>query len=118
MRLTKLLYGARTPQKEPVPFKEILPLKLKRGVSGKGGNTSEVCCIYEMSVLFACLKANEFNQKLCAKEIDSFQSCYKKSLVSQHGKKEKEAKGILVPGDNKLSPRQVNTLLKKFPQFK
>jgi len=31
---------ARVPQKEPVPFQEVLPLKLKKTVSGKGDKTS------------------------------------------------------------------------------
>jgi hypothetical protein len=36
---------ARLPQKEPVPFQEILPLKLKATVSGKGDKTSGLYCI-------------------------------------------------------------------------
>jgi hypothetical protein len=31
---------ARIPQKEPVPFQEVLPLKLKKTVSGKGDKAS------------------------------------------------------------------------------
>ncbi|XP_044745728.1 coiled-coil-helix-coiled-coil-helix domain-containing protein 1 [Coccinella septempunctata] len=117
MRLLSCLLAARTPQREPVPFQEILPLKLKPRVSGKGDRTSEVYCLYEMSVLMACFKANEFNQKVCSKEIENFQQCYDKSVKLKQGRKEKEAKGILIPGEKRLSPKQVNTLLRKFPQF-
>ncbi|KAL3286986.1 hypothetical protein HHI36_001472 [Cryptolaemus montrouzieri] len=117
MRLATLLLAARSPQKEPVPFKERLPLKLKSRVSGRGMNTTEVFCIHEMSVLFACLKTNEFSQKLCSNEIENFQKCYSSSLTMREGRKEKEAKGILIPGEKKLSHKQVNTLLRQFPQF-
>jgi hypothetical protein len=41
MRLNwNLKIPARVPQKEPVPFQEILPLRLKKTVSGKGDKTS------------------------------------------------------------------------------
>jgi hypothetical protein len=41
MRLNcNLKIPSRIPQKEPVPFKEILPLRLKATVSGKGDRTS------------------------------------------------------------------------------
>jgi hypothetical protein len=33
----------------------------------------------------------------------------------KHKKKEQEQKGILVPGEKKLTSKQVNVLLKKFP---
>lgn len=117
MRLFSYLLAARTPQREPVPFQEILPLKLKNKVSGKGDNTSEIYCLYEMSVLLACFKSNEYNQKVCSKEIENFQQCYNESVKTKQGKKEKEAKGILIPGEKKLSSKQVNTLLRKFPQY-
>lgn len=73
---------ARVPQDiKKVPFKPILPLKLRdRGklnwimrlhnnslkpplVSGKVDSQKQVACLHEMSVLFASMKDNEFNEK-------------------------------------------------------
>ncbi len=92
----------RKPCKEPVPFQEILPLKLKDSVSGKGEKTSgnqiwfkkknfyvfyslkkitDVACLQDMAVMLACFKKHDFNQALCSKEISSFQSCYSKFEV-------------------------------------
>lgn len=119
MRILAALAAIRGQQpKEPVPFQEILPLKLKPTVSGKGDKSSDVCCIYEMSVLFACFKDNDFNQTPCAKEIEAFQKCYKNHVETTKSKKEKEAKGILIPGEKRLSHKQLNTLLRKFPNHK
>ena len=117
MRGTAALFKRGNPR-EPVPFQEILPLKLKQRVSGKGDNTSDVCCIYEMSVLFACFKTHDFHQAPCSKEIDAFQNCYLNHLEKTKLKKEREARGILSPGEKKLSSRQINILLDKFPNFK
>lgn len=117
MRLFSHLLVARGNPKEPVPFKEMLPLKLRPTVSGKGAKTSDVCCIYEMSVMFSCFKENEFNQSLCSKEIESFQNCYKNHMHTKKARKDKEAKGILTPGEKQLSHKQINTLLKKFPNI-
>lgn len=118
MRILPALWVARGNPKEPVPFQEILPLKLKGSVSGKGDKTLDVCCIQEMSILFACLKQNEFNEKLCSKEIQSFQNCYTDYMQKKSVKKQKEAKGLLTPGEKKLSHKQVNKLLKSFPNVK
>ncbi|CAH1099627.1 unnamed protein product [Psylliodes chrysocephalus] len=115
---SSLLIISRPIPKEPVPFKEMLPLKLRATVSGKGGKSSDVCCIHEMSVMFACFKENEFNQDLCSKEVEKFQMCYKDNLKTSKTKKEREAKGVLTPGEKKLSHKQLNVLLKKFPNVK
>ncbi|XP_056631915.1 coiled-coil-helix-coiled-coil-helix domain-containing protein 1 [Diorhabda sublineata] len=118
MKIFSSLFVARPIPKEPVPFKELLPLKLKGAVSGKGGKSSDVCCIYEMSIMFACFKENEFNQAVCSKEIESFKKCYKNHLDAKKLKEEKEAKGVLTPGEKKMSHKQLNALLRKFPNIK
>lgn len=119
MRLTGLAsLPARFNQQEPVPFQEILPLKLKQRVSGKGDKTSEVVCIHEMSVLFACLKTNDFNQAMCSKEISGFQKCYNTALHNKQIKKEQQLKGILTPGQKNLTHSQVNKLLRQYPNLK
>lgn len=108
----------RKPQQEPVPFQPILPLKLRNFVSGKGEKASDVCCLHEMSVLFACFKKNDFNQQFCSKEIENFQKCYVTTLNEKRLKKERESKGILNPGSKKLSYKQLNQFLKAYPCIK
>ncbi|KAJ8966746.1 hypothetical protein NQ317_011160 [Molorchus minor] len=98
MKIITALLAARGNPKEPVKFQEILPLKLKGTVSGKGDKTSEVCCIYEMSVMLSCFKDNDFKEALCLKEVEAFKKCYTNHLETKKVKKEKEAKGILTPG--------------------
>ncbi|VVC95936.1 uncharacterized protein LOC126977859 [Leptidea sinapis] len=107
--------NARRYQREPVPFQMLLPLALKKTVSGKGDITKEAVCMQEMAVLFACFKKSEFDQTQCLKEVTSFQNCYKE--YSQRAKVQREMgkKGILVPGENKMTHKQLNQLLKGFP---
>ncbi|ENN78286.1 uncharacterized protein LOC109536477 [Dendroctonus ponderosae] len=119
MRLFTSLMGvkqkARARPQEPVPFKEILPLKLKPGVSGKGNKMSNLSCLYEMSILFACLSNSEFQQQPCGKEITSFQKCYSTYTSDKKQKSERDMKGILTPGERNLSAKQLNMLLKRYP---
>lgn len=114
MRILTVLL-ARGNATEPVPFQEILPLRLKSRVSGKGDSTNDVCCIYEMSVMFACFKEHEFDQSLCSKEIENFQNCYHSHLSKKQAKKERDAKGFLEAGEKQLSHKQINQILKMFP---
>lgn len=67
--------------------------------------------------MFACFKQNDFSQQLCSKEIEKFQKCYTDNLKTKRVKAEREAKGVLIPGDRKLSHKQLNMLLKKFPNI-
>ncbi|KAK4884354.1 hypothetical protein RN001_000625 [Aquatica leii] len=97
MRVASALWTRGNP-KEPVPFQELLPLKLRNSVSGKGDKTTE--------------------QSLCSKEIESFQKCYKDHTVRKSLKEAQEAKGILIPGEKKLSHKQLNKLLSMFPNIK
>lgn len=117
MRFFPALMRKRNIPQDPVPFQEILPLKLKERLSGKSSKSSEVCCLYEMSVVFACLKDNDFTQSLCKKEIEAFQKCYTKNINDVHQKRMREAKGIVTPGDKNLTPKQLNILLKKYPNI-
>lgn len=119
MRVTNMLYsrGRKLGHTEPVPFVPILPLKLKPGVSGKGGKMSDVCCIYEMTLMFSCFKENDFGESGCAKEINNFKKCYINHMTTKKAKHEREAKGLLTPGDKNLSPKQINILLKSYPNL-
>ncbi|XP_014251806.1 coiled-coil-helix-coiled-coil-helix domain-containing protein 1 [Cimex lectularius] len=98
-----------------VPLQILMPLKLKQSVSGKSASDSGVACIQEMSVMFACLKSNNFSESRCPKEIASFQKCCTENAQAKKHRKEMERKGILNPGEKNLSHKQVGQLLKKFP---
>ncbi|XP_073846551.1 small ribosomal subunit protein mS37 [Musca autumnalis] len=106
---------ARTPQNEAdVPFQEILPLRLKNTVSGKADSGSDVACLQEMSVLFACLKDNDFVEKMCHKEITQFKRCYKVYMDRKATAKETINKGIVTPG-KELNYKQLNKYMRRFP---
>ncbi|CAH0695991.1 unnamed protein product [Spodoptera exigua] len=124
MRLHPILFagppksGARSPQREPIPFKMLLPLQLKKTVSGKGDKLKEAACMQEMAVMFACFKKADFDQTECLKEVAAFQGCYKEYNDRITTQREQGKKGILVPGEKKLTHRQLNQLLKSFPPQK
>ncbi|XP_028171433.1 uncharacterized protein LOC135079731 [Ostrinia nubilalis] len=124
MRLTQVLSSApnrtnaRRPQVEPVPFKMLLPLELRKFVSGKGDRSKEAACMQEMAVLFACFKKSEFNQQECLKEVSAFQTCYNDYNERLKLQREQGRKGILVPGEKTLTHRQMNQLLRQFPPRK
>ncbi|XP_049877112.1 uncharacterized protein LOC126374485 [Pectinophora gossypiella] len=124
MRLSSVLYtapsrqSARRPQREPVPFQMLLPLELKKTVSGKGDRTKEAACMQELAVMFACFKKHEFDQQECLKEITEFQGCYSAYSERMKTQREKGKKGILVPGEKNLTHKQMNQLLKAFPPKK
>uniref|UniRef100_A0A0K8TN87 CHCH domain-containing protein n=1 Tax=Tabanus bromius TaxID=304241 RepID=A0A0K8TN87_TABBR len=118
MRIPATLCAARLPQNESkVPFQEILPLRLKNAVSGKADSQTEVACMQEMSVLFACLKNNDFVEQYCSKEISNFNGCYKSFLDRKFQQKKAEHQGVIVPGKN-LNYKQLNKYLRSYPNPK
>ncbi|XP_055698832.1 coiled-coil-helix-coiled-coil-helix domain-containing protein 1 [Phlebotomus papatasi] len=119
MRIPSVILLQRTPpqNEKKVPFKEALPLKLKDHVSGKGGAQSDVACLHEMSILFACLKGAEFNESACVKEITSLKKCYKTFLDTKTQKKAEDKAGGMVTGKD-LNYRQLNKYLRNYPQPK
>ncbi|KAM7343892.1 small ribosomal subunit protein mS37 [Cochliomyia hominivorax] len=119
MRVPTAVYAAkhkaRAPQNEAaVPFQEILPLRLKNSVSGKADSGSDVACLQEMTVLFACLKDNDFVEKFCSKEISQFQRCYKVFMDRKAAAKATINQGIVTPGNN-LNYKQLNKYMRRFP---
>ncbi|KAG8307090.1 uncharacterized protein LOC124365145 [Homalodisca vitripennis] len=115
MRLTCFLNKRGWLPENKVEFQELLPLKLKNSVSGKGERSAENPCVQEMMVLFACLKKSEFHQSPCSKEIDTLNKCYKTHQVTVQKEKELMKMGILTPGAKDLNHRQIGMLLKRFP---
>ncbi|XP_026763414.1 uncharacterized protein LOC113521937 [Galleria mellonella] len=110
--------NARRPQREPVPFQMLLPLALKKTVSGKGDKSKEAACMQELAVMFACFKKHDFDQQQCLKEVTEFQSCYSEFNKRITVQREQGKKGILVPGEKNLTHRQVNKMLKAYPPTK
>lgn len=124
MRLFTALYTApknkspRSPHKGKVPFRMLLPLELRKTVSSKSDRTTEAACLQEMAVMFACLKKNEFDQTPCINEVNAFQGCYKDFREINAITREQDKKGVLTPGEKKLTYRQVNKLLQAFPPIR
>jgi hypothetical protein len=140
MRVTSLLLrycrgnkNARAPQNiRAVPFKPILPMNLRdRGecrnfhtfilaynlllaVSGKVDAIDTVPCLHELSILFAAMKENEFDEKLCKKEIEAIKKAHD---LAETQKKDDKARnsGLVVSTGRKLTSLQLNRYLKRFP---
>ncbi|KYN12047.1 PREDICTED: coiled-coil-helix-coiled-coil-helix domain-containing protein 1 [Trachymyrmex cornetzi] len=117
MRLTSILSrNARQPQNEKkVPFKEILPLKLRSSVSGKNQRTEEKGCLLEMSLLLTCLKENEFEDNRCIPELTALNQCYQvytSNIERMHSLKNQI---IPVPNSKNLTYKQITHLLRKYP---
>lgn len=98
-----------------VEFQELLPLKLKDSVSGKGDKDKQNACVQEMMNLFSCLKKNDFNQSPCSKEVDILTTCHRDHDAAVRKEREQMKMGLLTPGLKNLNHRQITMLLKKFP---
>jgi len=115
MRLFFALMKARTPQNvNTVPFKAVLPLKIRNHVSGKSDRQKLAPCIQELTVLFAKLKEHEFNDELCAKEVAILREANREYLTTRRVTKQTRNEGILTPGKD-LHYKQLNQYLKWYP---
>lgn len=76
-QLTQVLLKGpgRRPQGLPVPFQQVLPLRLKNRVSGKASKGTNVACLHEMNMMLACFKDSDFDQVRCRAEIEAFRKC-------------------------------------------
>ncbi|XP_076236114.1 small ribosomal subunit protein mS37 [Calliopsis andreniformis] len=117
MRLTvPVTKNARAPQNpKTVPFQQWYPLKLQNKVSGLSKNRKENTCLYEMSLVFACLKNNEFQNNLCNKEIHQFQTCVKNYESFKKTQKQLQQVGVPTPETVHFTDSQINYLLRKYP---
>ncbi|XP_011308611.1 uncharacterized protein [Fopius arisanus] len=107
---------ARSPQNEnKVPFQEILPLRLRNRVTGKGTRTLEAGCLQEITLVLSCLVKNNYEDRMCTKETENFQNCYKTYLKNRNFSKEQALTGVLTPGSKNLKFGQINKLLAMFP---
>ncbi|KAK9299775.1 hypothetical protein QLX08_007330 [Tetragonisca angustula] len=118
MRLSQIFFkhNARSPQNpDKVPFKEVMPLKLRNRVAGGTTKTLEGKCLYEMSLVFACWKNSNFEPNKCHNEVQNFYGCYNRYM--KDAALEKEFKKISVPSpDTKVfTKNQITYLLQKYP---
>lgn len=84
-------------------------------VSGKMDSQKVPACLHELSVLFAALKDNEFNEKNCVKEIEALRKANIEALNKAREEKLRNTGDVTSTG-YKLSSTQLNKYFKKFPQ--
>lgn len=72
-----------------------------------------VACLQEMSVVFAALKDNDFNEKHCAREIQALQKANIEAMNRAREDKLKNSGQISTIGKD-LNSKQLNRYLKKF----
>ncbi|XP_055346431.1 uncharacterized protein LOC129593942 [Paramacrobiotus metropolitanus] len=117
MHTTLILMGFKKGKIFPVQFKELLPLKLKNSVSFKGLQVDAPrTCLQPMTEMFECFKKNEFSQTACAAEILAFKECSMLSAKEMELQKVNRKTNQLNPSSERLTTRQANVLLGKFPQ--
>ncbi|XP_006004973.1 coiled-coil-helix-coiled-coil-helix domain-containing protein 1 isoform X1 [Latimeria chalumnae] len=87
------------------------PLVLANKVASKRLRLGEATCVTEMSLMMACWKQNEFNDSVCAKEIQDFFHCTAKAEAERKARASQEAFGQ----SGSLGSKQINKLLKRFP---
>lgn len=83
-------------------------------VSGKVDSVERVPCLHELSILFATMKENDFDEKQCKKEIEALKKAHE---IAEKEKKEEKLKnsGVTVNTGRKLTSIQLNKYLKRFP---
>lgn len=121
MHLTRILLrkAARAPQDvNKVKFENPrLGLKLRSFVTGKNNRVKEVTGLEEMGLLFAALRANDFNEKYCQREVENMRKAFDEAKAQRD-----EIKRIANSGSVKLGRDlhylQLNRYLKKFPSPK
>lgn len=110
----------RKPQDEnKVPFQlaRNSRLTLRDGILNTGARETMSPCIPEITLVFACLKKNNFEEHFCAKEITAFQECSAHSRKLLQEEKVKRAMGTYIPGEKLLDGKKLNIFLKKFPNL-
>lgn len=117
MRLTSIFCrNARAPQSEnKVPFKAILPLKLKDRVSSKNQKITEHGCLHELSLLLTCLEENEFADKRCIPQFKVLDQCYNTYLKNVERTQIEQEKIVPVPNSKNFTHKQISYLLRRYP---
>ncbi|KYM97412.1 PREDICTED: coiled-coil-helix-coiled-coil-helix domain-containing protein 1 [Cyphomyrmex costatus] len=116
MKLMSILFrNARQPQNEKkVPFKEIMPLKLKAYVSAKNQRVKDKGCLLQMTLLLTCLEENEFEDTRCTPELKALNQCFQVYQSNQERIYSQQEK-LPVPNSKNFSQKQITNLLRKYP---
>lgn len=106
-----------TDKEHEVQFRPTLPLKLQDTVSTSNQRMTGSNCIQEMYNMLACMKKSEFEQSDCSKEIQLFKKCnaYKEKTVEFQQTSKKDRKINPQRGEKRMSTRELNNFLRKFP---
>lgn len=91
-----------------------LPMKLRRFVTGKTTQDRKETGMEELGLLFAALKANDFNEKYCQKEIDAVRK-KNEDIKAQFIEKKRLIHSTEIKPGKDLHYLQLNRFLKKFP---
>ncbi|POI25927.1 hypothetical protein CIB84_010323 [Bambusicola thoracicus] len=100
-------------RKRPPAVRPTRPLVLANKVANRREQAGEATCITEMSVMMACWKQNDFNDKSCAEEIRAFYDCVAKAEKERKEKKDEYALSL----KGNIPSSKVNKLLRRFPNI-
>ncbi|XP_006016363.2 coiled-coil-helix-coiled-coil-helix domain-containing protein 1 [Alligator sinensis] len=96
--------------KRPPRVRPSHPLVLANRVQERRQEQRERPCVTEMMGLMSCWKKNEFNSDLCTGEFQAFRACL--AAAEKQFMKQQSMEYI-----HDLSPKQVNRLLRRFPNI-
>lgn len=68
-----------------------------------------------MSLVFACMKKNDFEMNYCNKEIEDFQKCTAAQIKTLKHKKQLQQLDIPTPNNTQYTNKQLTYLLRKYP---
>lgn len=117
MKLTSIFFrNGRQPQNEnKVPFKALLPLKLRDFVSSKNVKTTERGCLHEMSLLLTCLEENELEDKRCVPQFKALNECFKIYNDNMAQARSVKEQSVPVPNSKNFTHKQITHLLRRYP---
>ncbi|KAL0272161.1 UNVERIFIED_CONTAM: hypothetical protein PYX00_005241 [Menopon gallinae] len=96
-----------------VTFKISKELKLKERVRDVGGYR-ENPCLFELSLIFGCLKENNFNDRVCQEEVTKFQDCYRDSMRARETLQQRRLNPMKYIGSDKMIPNEINEMFRMF----
>ncbi|GAB1861878.1 Coiled-coil-helix-coiled-coil-helix domain-containing protein 1 isoform X2 [Camponotus japonicus] len=117
MKLTSIFFRtARAPQNEnKVPFKAMLPLKLRDRVSSKNQSVADHGCLQELFLLLTCLEENEYENKRCVPQFKVLEQCYNTHQKNIRRTKIEQEQEVPVPNSKNLTHKQITYFLRRYP---
>ncbi|XP_042673866.1 coiled-coil-helix-coiled-coil-helix domain-containing protein 1 [Centrocercus urophasianus] len=111
--VSRWISGQWRQRKRPPAIRPTRPLVLANKVANRRELAGEATCLTEMSVMMACWKQNDFNDKACAEEIQTFYDCVAKAEKERKEKKDEYALSL----KGNMPSSKVNSLLRRFPNI-